>query len=109
MKAFRAVPNGTIRLQANTVLNAAPTLAGFPAGGGVQVRMWNRGSVAVSVEFGAHANMPLPVAPAGGAPGAQSLPPGAVEVQSLQSDQRHVAILVASGAPDVEFTIGEGL
>ncbi|MCJ2129227.1 hypothetical protein [Methylobacterium sp. E-045] len=109
MKAFRAVPNGTIRLQANTAAGAAPLLAGFPAGSGNQVRMWNRGSVAVSVEFGAHITMPLPVAPAGGAPGAQSLPPGAVEVQSLQSDQRHVAILVTSGAPDIEFTIGEGI
>lgn len=108
--AFRATPNGTIRLNAATVLGAAPTLASLPVGGGTQVRIWNRGSVPVAIEFGAKSDMPLPVLPvAGGAAGAQSIPPGAVEVQTLQQGQRHVAIAVASGTPDVEFTTGLGI
>ena len=108
--AFRAVPNSTLRLNAATVLGAAPTLANLPAGSGTQVRIYNRGSVPVSIEFGAKADMALPVLPvAGGAPGAQSIPPGAVEVQTLQQGQRHVAIAVASGAPDIEITTGSGI
>lgn len=107
-RAFRAVPGGTIRVQANTAQGAAPLLAGFGAGGGCQVRMWNRGTVPVSVEFGPSLNMTLPAA-AGALGGSQSIPPGAVEVQTLQTNQRHVAVLAASGTPDVEFTIGEGI
>ncbi|MCJ2107860.1 hypothetical protein MKK70_21265 [Methylobacterium sp. E-041] len=107
--AFRAVPNGTIRLQAATVAGAAPLLAGFPAGGGCQVRIWNRGSVPVSIEFGGKVDMPLPVAPTSSTGGAQRIPPGAVEVQTLQTNQRHVAVLAASGTPDVEVTVGGGL
>lgn len=107
--AFRAVPNSTIRLSAATVLGAAPTLAGLPSGSGTQVRIWNRGSVPVAIEFGSKSDMPLPLLPvAGGAPGAQSIPVGAVEFQTLQQGQRHVAVAVASGTPDIEITVGSG-
>lgn len=107
-RAFRAVPNGTIRLTAATVAGAAPLLANLPNGGGCQIRMWNRGSVPVMVEFGAKADMALPVAP-GAAGGAQSVPPGAIEVQTLQQTQRHVAVATLSGAPDIEITVGDGI
>ena len=107
-RAFRAVPNGTIRLTAATVAGAAPQLANLPTGGGCQVRMWNRGSVPVMVEFDSKADMALPVAP-GASGGAQSVPAGAVEVQSLQRGQRHVAVAVLTGTPDIEFTVGDGV
>lgn len=99
---FRPTPFSTLRLSANTALNAAPTLPNLPHGGGTQVRLWNRGTVAARIEFGTKATMALPDATS------MALPAGAVEIRTLQQGERFVAVLGDGAAPDVEITVGGG-
>lgn len=99
---FRPTPFATLRLSANTAANGAQVLPNLPHGGGTQVRIWNRGNVAVRIEFGGKATMDLPSA------ASVAIPAGAVEIHTLQTGQRFAAVLGDGGAPDVELTVGEG-
>ncbi|MEN3208638.1 hypothetical protein PUR23_01150 [Methylorubrum populi] len=99
---FRATPFSTLRLSANTIAGAAPSLPNLPHGSGTQVRLWNRGTVAARVEFGSKAAMALPDATS------MALPAGAVEIRTLQQGERFAAVLGDGGAPDVEITVGFG-
>ncbi|GLS44372.1 hypothetical protein [Methylobacterium brachythecii] len=100
---FRADPFATFRFTAAGAGVALP----LPHGRGSQVRIRNRGTVDVSIEFGDKATVQA-VIPAAGTPGSQGFAPGAVEFQTLQQNQRFVSFAVASGAPDVEITVGTG-
>lgn len=99
---FRATPFSTLRLSANTIAGAAPSLPNLPHGSGTQVRLWNRGTVAARIEFGNKAAMALPDATS------MALPAGAVEIRTLQQGERFAAVLGDGGAPDVEITVGGG-
>lgn len=102
IQPFRPTPFSTARFNANTAAGAATTLPNLPHGGGTQVRLWNRGTVAARVEFGSKASMALPDATS------MALPAGAVEIRTLQQGERFAAVLGDGGAPDVEITVGAG-
>lgn len=99
---FRPTPFSTSRLNANTAAGAAPGLPNLSHGSGCQVRMWNRGTVPVRIEFGGKTTMDLPTS------GSAAIPVGAVEVWTLQQAERFVAVLGDGGAPDIELTVGAG-
>lgn len=102
LNPFRPTPFSTARFNANTAAGGATTLPNLPHGGGTQVRLWNRGTVAARVEFGNKAAMDLPTT------ASMALPAGAVEIRTLQQGERFVAVLGDGGAPDVEITVGGG-
>lgn len=102
IQPFHPTPFSTIRLNANTAAGAASLLANLPHGGGTQVRLWNRGTVAARIEFGSKLDMAVPTS------ASMALPAGAVEIRTLQQGERFVAVLGDGGAPDVEITVGGG-
>ena len=106
---FRATPRSTLRLTAATAAGGSPRLEGLAVGGGCSVRIRNRGTGDVAVEFGARPDVQA-VPPTATVLGSQTFGPGAVEFQSIQDEQRFVSVALASstGTVDVEFTCGQG-
>lgn len=102
---FRADGLSTVRITA-AVGGVTAVVLPLPTGSGAQVRIRNRGAVDVAIEFGEGDVQAL--VPAAGVTGSQGFAPGAVEVQTLQQNQRRVSVAVASGTPDVEITVGRG-
>ena len=102
---FRANPASTLLVSAATAAGGAINLSGAPVGGPCTVRVRNKGTVDAYVEFG-KASVVATVP--GATPGSLSLAPGAVEFFSLDHGQKFVAVAVATGAPSVEVTTGNG-
>lgn len=105
IEPFRPNAAATIRLSAVTGAGAAVRVAGAPAGGGCQVRVRNRGTGEVYVQFGKAdvvATVPGPGA------GSAGIAAGAVEYWTVQQSEHFVAIAVESGTPAIEITTGTG-
>jgi len=105
IQPFRPNAAATLRIGAVTAAGTAIRLAGLPAGGGCQVRVRNRGTGEIFVQFGkADVVATIP----GAVPGSAGIAPGAVEYWTLQDSEHFVALAVESGTPSVEITTGNG-
>ncbi|KQP64046.1 hypothetical protein ASF41_22065 [Methylobacterium sp. Leaf111] len=105
LQPFRPNAAATLRLSAVTVAGTAVRLAGAPSGSGCQVRVRNRGTVEVFIQFG---KADVVAAIPGASGGSAGIAPGAVEYWTIQQSEHFVALAVESGTPSVEITTGVG-